>query len=213
MINALRETNEVTKFLGQPDLGPNKDVKFEITKYQGRDLITVAPNRLRTNIELISSGFDGGYSWGAGSKEINFLMVAKSAVIHVVKYQKVKIISGDANLAARGFDGYTIFARIYHDVFVPENKRVALYCSVASDSEAAPAMTLDVLVKDGKVKSMTTLPGDKLAIVVTSSETKEVGATLGTYTLVKAGDEVSSGTKFYAITTDKKVLATYTYTA
>ena len=129
MINALRETNEVTKFLGQTDFTANKDVRFEITKYQGRDLITVSPERLKTKIQLTATG-NGGYTWGPDSKEINFLMVAKSAVMHVVKYQKVKVISGEANLAARGFDGYTIFARIYHDVFVPDNKKVALYCSV-----------------------------------------------------------------------------------
>lgn len=134
MINALRTTDEVTRFLGQTDFSADKDVKFEITKYQGRDLITVSPARLRTNINLVATGYEGGYKWGENSKEINFLMVAKSAVMHVVKYQKVKVIGGEANLAARGFDGYTIFARIYHDVFVPDNKQVAIYCSVAPKS-------------------------------------------------------------------------------
>ena len=212
-INALRETNEVTKFLGQTDFSADKDVKFEITKYQGRDLITVSPERLRTNIVLVDSGYEGGYYWGEDSKEINFLMVAKSAVMHVVKYQKVKIVSGEANLAARGFDGYTIFARIYHDVFVPDNKRVALYCSLAADSVAPVKASLDVLVSNGKVKSITTLPGDKLYHVVKSTESKDVGATLSTYELVKAGDAITTTTTFYAIDSDKKVVAKQTVTA
>ena len=216
-INALRQTNEVTKFLGQTDFSADKDVKFEITKYQGRDLITVSPERLRTNIELVATGYEGGYRWGEGSKEINFLMVAKSAVIHVVKYQKVRIISGEANLAARGFDGYTIFARIYHDVFVPDNKRVALYCSVAADGDRAPTMKLDVLVENGKVKSITTVPGDKLAYVVTSTAETEDKITYDNSTIVRVGDKVESGTKFYAVVfqADKKAkpLANYTYTA
>lgn len=214
MINALRETTEVTKFLGQSDFGAGKDTKFEITKYQGRDLITVAPQRLRTDIALIDTeSYEGGYGWKPESRAINFLMVAKSAVMHVVKYNKVKVVSGEANLAARGFDGYTIFARIYHDVFVPDNKRVALYCSVEASATPAPAMKLDVQVKGGKVASITTLPGDKLAFVVTSSETASVGGTLSEVSMVKVGDAVSGTTKFYAISSDKKVLAIHEYTA
>lgn len=211
-INALRETNEVTKFLGQTDFD-NKDVKFEITKYQGRELITVSPERLRTNIELLDVNGDGGFTWAADSKAINFLMVAKSAVMHVVKYQKVKIISGDVNLAARGFEGYTVFARIYHDVFVPDNKRVALYCSVDSGSAPAPKATVDVLVKNGKVASVTTTPGDKIYFVMTSSATETVGNTAtGTLTPVKVGQAVTTTTKFYAVDSDKKIVAEQTVT-
>lgn len=210
-LNALRETSEVTKFLGQSDFGAGKDTKFEIVKYQGRDLIKVSPARLRTNIMLIDTeSTEGGYGWAAGSKAINFLMVAKSAVMHVVKYEKVKVISGEVNLAARGFDGYTIFARIYHDVFVPDNKRVALYCSVAATGAAAPAMTLDVMVKEGKVRAITTAPGEKLAFVVTSTETANVGGTLSNISMVKVGDAAESGTVYYAIDSNKKVLAKYT---
>ena len=206
-MNALRNSSEVTKFLGQTDF-ENKDIKFTITKYQGRQLVEVSPERLRTNISLFGQE---GYSWGADSKKINFLMVAKSAVTHVVKYEKVKVIGDDLNLAGNGFDGYTVYARIYHDVFVPDNKRVALYCSVAEG--AAPAMTLDVLVANEKIKSITTHPGEKLAFVVTSTETAAVGATLGgTLTFVKPGDEVTATTKFYAINSDKKVLAVYEHT-
>lgn len=211
-INALRETNEVTKFLGQTDF--SKDISFEITKYQGRDLVTVSPQRLRTNVELITDGENGGFTFGADSKHINFLAVAKSAVVHVVKYNKVKIISGDANLAARGFDGYTIFARIYHDIFVPDNKRVALYCSVATSGDA-PAMKLDVTVKNSKIKSIVTVPGDKLCFTVTQdsgkTEDPAVGAKFSAqnkFVLVKVGDTVGAeAVKFYAIDSDMKVLA------
>ena len=134
-LNALRETSEVTKFLGQSDFGAGKDTKFEIVKYQGRDLIKVSPARLRTNIMLIDTeSTEGGYSWASDSKAINFLMVAKSAVMHVVKYEKVKVISGEVNLAARGFDGYTIFARIYHDVFVSNTMIFLLQFCIFSES-------------------------------------------------------------------------------
>lgn len=206
-MNALRNSSEVTKFLGQTDF-ENKDIKFTITKYQGRQLVEVSPERLRTNISLFGQE---GYSWGAGSKKINFLMVAKSAVTHVVKYEKVKVIGDDLNLAGNGFDGYTVYARIYHDVFVPDNKRVALYCNVAEG--AAPAMTLDVLVANGKIKAMTTHPGEKLAFVGTSTDSSvTVGSTLSNFTIAHVGDAVAATTTWYAVNSDKVVLATYTHT-
>lgn len=213
---ALRNTQEVTKFLTQEDFSAGKDIRFKIEKYEGRTLITVSPDRLRTNVVL----HNGGYHWAvqadvtAGraigvSEEINFLMVAKSAVMHVVKYEKVKVISGEANLAARGFDGYTIFARIYHDVFVPDNKRVAIYLStVATNPAAAPALELNVIKDaDGNVGALVTNPGNVPAFVVKSSATETVGATAtGTLTLVNVGDTAAAGT-YYAIDAAKKVLA------
>lgn len=205
---ALRNTTEVTKFLTQEDYNAGKDIRFKIEKYEGRTLITVSPDRLRTDIVL----YNGGYTWGENSKEINFLMVAKSAVMHVVKYEKVKVISGEANLAARGFDGYTIFARIYHDVFVPDNKRVAIYLSTVKTSPAAaPALELNIIEDaDGKIGALVTNPGNVLALVVTSSATETVGATAtGTLTLVNVGDTAAAGT-YYAIDAAKKVLASAT---
>lgn len=207
-MSALRNTGEVQKFLTQEDFKAGKDIRFKIEKYEGRTLITVAPDRLRTDIVL----YNGGYTWSADSKEINFLMVAKSAVMHVVKYEKVKVISGEANLAARGFDGYTIFARIYHDVFVPDNKRVAIYLSLTAENAAAPALELDVIAdKNGKIGAIVTNPGNVLALVVKSTATAEVGATLGgTLTIANVGDEI--GGTYYAIDAGKKVLATWTKT-
>lgn len=202
-MSALRNTTEVKKFLTQEDYQAGKDIRFKIEKYEGRTIIMASPDRLRTNINLHS----GGYSWGAGSKAINFLMVAKSAVMHVVKYEKVKVISGDANLAGRGFDGYTVFARIYHDVFVPDNKRVAIYLNTVESEDAKPALELDIRVKDGKIKSITTVPGNALCFVGTSSDSSPaVGSTLTNFVQVHVGDAAVTGT-YYAVDSSKKVLA------
>lgn len=207
-INALRNTTEVTKFLAQEDY--NKDINFQVLKYQGRTLVEVSPERLRTNILLFGQE---GYSWAADSKKIDFLMVAKSAVMHVTKYEKVKVIGDDLNLAGQGFDGYTIFARIYHDVFVPDNKRYALYCAVSEGD--APAMALDVLIENQKIKSITTYPGEKIAFVGTTTGTPTVGGTLSssTFTAARVGDKVTGNTKFVAVDGSMKVLAIYDYKA
>ena len=58
----------------------------------------------------------------SGLKSTEYFSSVKS-----LKYNKVKILSGDVVLAGQGFDGYMLFARIYHDVFVQDNKRYAIY--------------------------------------------------------------------------------------
>lgn len=209
-MNALRNTTEVTKFLGQPDYDKGKDIKFEITRYQGRDLITVSPHRLRTGIVM----GDEGYSWGAGSKKINFLAVAKSAVSHIVKYNAVKVIDGELNLASRGFDGYTIFARVYHDVFVPDNKRYAIYVNTVESAEQTYWATPVVEVNASKkITSISVEPADVLAWVVTSTDSSPaVGSVLSNYTIAKVGDTVSATKKFYAINSEKRILGETTVT-
>lgn len=204
-MNALRNTKEVTKFLGQSDFD-NKGINFVITKYEGRMLVETSPERLRTNIVL-----GNGFSWGADSKTINFLMVAKSAVTHVVKYEKIKVIGDDLNLAGNGFDGYTIYVRIYHDVFVPDNKRIALYCSV-NGTVGAPTAKVDLLLNaDNTIKAITTTPAEKIAIAVKSSGNETVGeVAAGTLTNVFVGDTVSKGDVIYTVDNKKVVLAKYT---
>lgn len=229
-MNALRETQEggVVKPLLQSDLGKEKNTTFEITNYMGITLIEVEPNRLRTNIQLIDSD-DGGYYWPtaadvaansgtpfegmAASEEINFLIVSKEAVTHVVKYEKIKIISGDLNLAGRGFDGYTIYARIYHDVFVPDNKRVGIYCNTTYTEVVAPEAKVSItLDEDNRIDSIVTIPGNKMYLVGTSTDTgADIGSTLTNFSLANVGDKVAAETTYFAIEyTSRKVVAKQT---
>lgn len=130
---ALRSTNELYKRLDQSEY--KKNVSFLIEEYEGRPVIVVAPNRFKTNIVLA----DEGFTFGSGAKDINFMVVAKDAVYHVVKYNKVRVFAPEV---VQDYDGYKVNARVYHDVFVPDNKRVAVYVSVVGDSHAAAGLAV-----------------------------------------------------------------------
>lgn len=193
----LRQTKEVTRFLGEEVR--DRGVNYKITTYEGRDIITVSPRRLHTGFHA----YEGGYEF-VGGKEINFLACAKSAIYHVVKYEKVKVISGDMNLAANGFDGYTVYARIYHDVFVPDNKRVAIYVNTAGPEAAETKVELHVaLDANKKVKSITTVPGDVLCFV--ASGTAAAGS-LTNPVILHIGDVPTEDTKYYVIDSNKKII-------
>ena len=212
-MKALRESTQITRFI-EPAPGEKK-VSYKITEYEGRTLITVPPTRFRTDYKA----YDGGYGFGPNSKLINFLAVSKSAVIHIKKYEKVKIVSGDLNLAANGFDGYTVYARVYHDVFVPDNKKVGIYANVAentstSDLPAKLTVTNDKL----KIASIEIEPANnQVAFAVKTSQTGtiNVGDKLdpAKVDLIHVGDTFSAGaTKFYAISGNYTVLAVTTVT-
>lgn len=196
-MKALRETDEVKRFLGEEVR--DRGVNYKITTYEGRDIITVSPRRLHTGFHA----YEGGYEF-VGGKEINFLACAKSAIYHVVKYEKVKIISGDMNLAANGFDGYTVYARIYHDVFVPDNKRVAIYVNTAESEAAETKVELHVaLDANKKVKSITTIPGDVLCFVASGTA---ASGSLTSPVILHVGDVPTEDTKYYVIDSNKKII-------
>lgn len=121
--NAVRNTGEIVKTLRQTEYGEN--VKFTIGEYEGREIIPVPATRFRTLVKLLN----GGYGWDANAKNINFIICAKSAVYHVTKYDKVRVFNPGV---VQDFDGYKVNVRIYHDVFVPLNKRPAIYACVSN---------------------------------------------------------------------------------
>lgn len=117
-IQALRSTNALYKKLDQSEY--KKNVSFLIEEYEGRPIVMVPPSRFMTKVSLNAKGYGPTASV---SKHIHCMLVAKEAVYHIVKYNKIKVFGPDV---VQDYDGYKINARIYHDVFVPDNKRVAL---------------------------------------------------------------------------------------
>ena len=130
-INSLRSSGEIVKVLHQNEYKEN--VNFSVYEYMGREIVSVPGRRFRTNINLTANGF----GWGEGSKAIDFLVCAKSAVYHVVKYDKIRVF--DPKLV-QDFDGYKVNVRVYHDCFVPDNKRVAIYAHVSDASAQTPTI-------------------------------------------------------------------------
>lgn len=126
--NSLRNTAEAVKILKQEDF--DKNIKFSVGEYEGRKIVPVPSRRFKTLFKKMN----GGYGWESGSKSINFIICAKSAVCHVTKYDKVRVFSPSV---VQDFDGYKVNVRIYHDLFVPMNKRPAIYASLANDATSA----------------------------------------------------------------------------
>jgi hypothetical protein len=209
-LNALRNTEELTKFMQQGDYA--KDVSFKMTTYEGKKIIAVPPARFKTNFIF---GTDG-YSEGTDCKDIDFIVMPIDAAVHVVKFQKTRVLEGDVATAMSNLDGYVLLARIYHDLFVLDNKKVAIYAHTDWFSDSATDVVVKktettkgyttplatVYLKGSTVVGYSTVPGDKIGNIYYHATS---GVTVGTtvvdssWKALKEGDVVTiaSGSKFY----------------
>lgn len=171
----LRSTNELVKTADYKNA--NKDnVDFSIYEYMGRKIFEVPQSRFRTDINLTSNGF----GWGANSKNIDFIVCARNAVYHVVKYDKMRVFEPRT---VQDFDGYKVNVRVYHDAFVPDNKRVAIYAHVSEGT--APTPTVKFLYNAGTkaIGSIAIIPGDLMVDGVYAAATAPaIGAALSSVT-------------------------------
>ena len=77
---------------------------------------------------MVTNG--NGYQPTTNSAIINYMVVAKNAVLPIVKLQTFKIFDP---AVVQDFDGYKVDFRIYHDVIIPDNKILGAYVSVSNN--------------------------------------------------------------------------------
>lgn len=96
-------------------------------------------SRFCTGITMLDGSTDGetggGYKFTQStSKPINFMIVHPSAVAAVTKHATSRLFAPNVNQSA---DAYKYDYRLYHDIFVPEQKVKGIYCHKASTGLAA----------------------------------------------------------------------------
>ena len=87
-------------------------------------IIPVPQTRFYSEITLNAGGDAWGYKKADGGAELNFLAVAKSAVVQATKLALPKIFDPDTNQKK---DAWNFQYRLYHDAFVLENKTKGVY--------------------------------------------------------------------------------------
>ena len=97
------------------------DVERGIYTLDGFPIIKVPQGRFYTEVTIDS---DGGFD--TTGEPINFMIVHEDAVFPIAKHQQPRIFDPDTNQTA---DGWLFDYRIYHDIFVPQNKTEGIYAS------------------------------------------------------------------------------------
>lgn len=109
------------------------DVQREVEFFNNMRVIRVPKGRFNTGITLNDGTENFGYTVTSGSYPINFMIIAPSAVFPVVKFDLPKIFSPDENQTA---DKWKFQLRVYHDMFVLENKVKGVYVHKAATPNA-----------------------------------------------------------------------------
>ena len=116
---------KITRTTMNGDNGINKEIEI----YDNMRVIRVPQSRFYTAITLFdgtTSGQEAGGYVGTASTgyKINFMIVHPSAVCQVLKHVKPRIFAPDVNQKA---DAWKFDYRVYHDIFVYENKTKGIY--------------------------------------------------------------------------------------
>lgn len=101
------------------------EVQRNVEMYNDMEVVRVPQNRFNTAVTLYDGSANFGFAPTAGGHKINFMIVHPSAVLPVVKHDIVKIFSPDENQTA---DKWLFQVRIYHDMFVLDQKVKGIYC-------------------------------------------------------------------------------------
>lgn len=122
VMDSLERSKEFTRNITNQNVGTTA-LESRITSIDGVQLIEVyEPNRFMTKYD-----FKDGAKPTEDAKAINFLIVAKPAVISIVKENAVFLFAPGQHTDG---DGYLYQNRLYHDLFIKKHKRDGIFVSV-----------------------------------------------------------------------------------
>lgn len=105
-------------------LFPSESENRNFMTYDGMEVVKVPQGRFYTKLTM-NAGGDGGYTKDStDGKDINFIIIQKSAVFQLVKHAKPRLFSPDVNQDA---DAYKVDYRVYHDAWVYPQKAKGVY--------------------------------------------------------------------------------------
>lgn len=117
MYNLLKNSGDV--FNTRVVTESNTSINRNITTFDGMELIKVPKSRFST-VPVFSA--TNGYA--VGGHYLNFVIVHQPAVLGVIKHVRPKLITPDNHQTK---DSYRAAIRMYHDLFIPSNKKSGIY--------------------------------------------------------------------------------------
>lgn len=109
--------------------GSEGSVSRVLNGYNDMPIIYVPQSRFFTAITLNSGASAWGFAKGADAKNINFMMLTKSAILQATKMALPKVFTPDENQQK---DAWKFQYRLYHDAMVYENKANGIYLHKAT---------------------------------------------------------------------------------
>jgi hypothetical protein len=154
-VNSLFKTStELTRHIdaGSFNVG---GIDLAVKLYDGNPIVVVPKPRFYDGITLSATN---GWARATGSVEINFMLVSLLATLPVKKHEKVRVFAPDVNQTK---DAWKFQYRLYHDIFVPDNKTVGIY---VSKKAANYTIAFDANGGSGTMANLTAVYGTAIAL-------------------------------------------------
>jgi len=196
-------STELDKSISVQNVTGENGIQTKSYSINGVKLVVVPSARMKTEYAFSATN---GFSAKTWAQDINYILMANSAAVAFVKHNKLKVFTADVNQSS---DGDLIQARMYHDLWVYENKHDCIYVSLKTATVDAVAGTIaggtnkvEITITD-YVALLAANPGHKWYYLDTDSATA--------YTVPACYDDLTI-TSWTEITSAAKVTVTMTAT-
>lgn len=148
----LSKSTEISKYtiVGDQNFA-NGNINTKVKMLDGIvPIIEVPSGRMLSEFEFSA---EAGFSAGTNAMQINWIIMAKVAPLAITKSESIKIIAPEVN---QTYDGWSLFYRRYHDLWIFDNKFAGIYVSYTPI--AAPELTMVIAQgsASGKTKATAT---------------------------------------------------------
>lgn len=130
--NLMKNSAELAKRFDVQVSNSNVDRRIEV--FDGMQVVKVPGKRFKTTY-VFNDGKtvgqeQGGFNPDIDAKDINFMIISKSAVVQIVKLALPRVFSPEVNQEAHA---WKFDYRLYHDAWVLDNKKNGIYVSIKKD--------------------------------------------------------------------------------
>lgn len=171
MLQLLKDKVGANRFYMNDDARINRKVEY----FDGMEVIAVPQQRFYVGWQKDE---EAGFI-NEGSR-LNFMIVAKEAVLPVIKHNPLRVFSPEVNQSA---DAYQYCYRIYHDCLIAPNKEAGIYVHTVESFTPETVDTPKITVED-----------DNTASVKFTLKTNTTGATL--YYTLDGTNPTSASTQY-----------------
>lgn len=172
----LDQADKIEKRLDVSDF-TNGGVNQKVRSLDGIPIVRVSSSRFKSSYDYSATV---GFTATDPSLDINWIIIARSAPIGIVKTDKIRVFDPDTNQTQ---DGWKLDMRKYHTLILPDNKVDTMYVSYRS--QVAPALTATVEAGTGAGNTKLTATagtGNKLAYSLTATAASGFLNTIPTFT-------------------------------
>lgn len=184
--------------------GEGKSVMTRVKAYNNIPIIRVPSDRFFTDVSLNENGF----LTSATSRKINYLLVHVDYAYAIRLLQSTKAFAPEV---VQDYDGWKINYHLWHDLIVPEHKKVAFYASLANSLLGANKTDVMVDSVAGSSSGTTIIDGifsepkalNYAKIYVKTTAFGDIGTTQSGGTLVEVGSQFTpAASSLYVVLTD-----------